>query len=133
LPSRGGLPGGCVAAVCCQVALCLKRLSFGMIRLQFHLGEVFLEPWLAVVEMWGRRSQKEVGSAEDYIVSYKSKWNEWQPTCMLNSSRILLRIVALHIAARDSNGRAISVSSSNVVYFFTGIHRDEQQLISHVW
>jgi len=124
----GGLTGVCVAAVTRQVAPCVKRLSFGSIRLQSHLEEVFREPWLAVVEMWGRWSRKEVGSAEDYIVSYKSKWNEWQPTCTFHSSWILLCI-----AAGDSNGRASSVSWSNVVCLFTRIHRDERQLISHVW
>jgi len=111
LESRGELTGVCVAAVSHWVMHCLKRLSLGSIRLQSHLVEVFLEPWLAVVEWWGRWSRKEVGSPEDYIVSYKSKWNEWQPTCTFNSSWIRLRIAALCIAAGDSNGSAICSKS----------------------
>jgi hypothetical protein len=35
-----------------------------------------------------------VGSAEDYLVSYKSKWNEWHTTCTFNSRRILESIAA---------------------------------------
>jgi len=58
-----------------------------------------------------RMITKEVGSPEDYIVSYKSKWNEWQPTCIFNSSWIRLCIAALRIAARDSNGPPISSKS----------------------
>jgi len=133
LQGRGGLSGVCVDAVSRRVMHCLKRLLFGSIRLQLHLGEVLQEPWLAVVEMWGRWSWNEVGSAEFYIVSYKSKWNEWQPTCTFNSSWMLLHIGQLRIAAADSNGHAISVSRSNVVCLFTGIHPDERQLIYHVW
>jgi len=107
----GELSGVCVAAVSHLVAQCLKCLSFGSIRLQSHLVDVFLEPWPAVVEWWGRWSWKEVGSREDYIVSYKSKWNEWQPTCIFNSSWIQLCEVAPHIAAGDSNGGAICSES----------------------
>ena len=102
-----GQTGVCIAAVSRREAPCWKRLSFGLIRLQSPLVEVFLEPWLAVVETWGRWSRKEVGSAEDYIVSYKSKWNEWQPTSTFNPNWILLCIGALRIAAGDSNVRAI--------------------------
>jgi len=47
-----------------------------------------------------------VGSPEDYIVTYKLKCNEWQPTCTFNSSWILLRI-----AAGDSNGPLICSKS----------------------
>jgi hypothetical protein len=68
---------------------------------------------------WERWSPKVVGSAEDYIVSYKSKWNAGQPTCTFNSSWILFQIGALHIAAGDSNGRKIcskSVQSCLYVY-----------------
>ena len=52
-----------------------------------------------------------MGSPEDYIVSYKSKWNDWQPTCTFNSSWIQLSIAELCIAAGDSNGRAICSKS----------------------
>jgi len=103
-----GLTGVCVAAVSCRVAHCLKRLSFGSIRLQSHQVDVFLEPSRAVAEWWGRWSRKEVGSPEDYIASYKSKWNEWQPSYTFNSSWIRLRIAALRIAAGHSNDHAIS-------------------------
>jgi len=54
------------------------------------------------------------------IVSYKSKWNEWQPTCTFNSSWVLLHIGALRIAAGDSNGCAISVSRSDVFFCLQG-------------
>jgi hypothetical protein len=133
LQHRTRLTGVCVAAVSRCVVHCIKRLSFGSIRLQSHLGEVFLGSWLAGVETWRRWSRKEVGSAEDYIVSYKSKWNEWQPTYMFHSSSILLRIGTLSEATGDSNGRAIFFSQSENVCLFTCIHHDEWQLISHVW
>jgi hypothetical protein len=68
---------------------------------------VFLQLWLADVKRWRSWSWKEVGSPEDYIVRYKSKWNEWQPSCTVNWSWILLRISALRIATGDSNGPAI--------------------------
>ena len=111
LQRRGELTGVCVAAVSQRVAHCLMRLSIGSIRLQLHLVEVFLPPWLSVVEWWGRWSRKEVGCPEQYIVRYKSKWNEWQPTCTFNTSWIQLRIAALRIAAGDSNGPAICSES----------------------
>jgi len=107
LQHRGGLTGVCGAAVSHRVAHWLECLSFSSIRLQSHLVEVFLEPWLDVVERWGRWSPEEVGSPQDYIVSYKSKWNEWQPTCTFNSSWILLGIAALQLAGGDPNGPAI--------------------------
>jgi len=107
----GELTGVYVAAVSHWVAHCSKRLSFCSIRLQSHLVEVFLEPWLAVVEWWGRWSPKEVGSSKDYIVSYKSKWIEWQPTCTFNSSWIRLCIDAQRIAAGDLHSPAIGSKS----------------------
>jgi len=99
--------GICVAGVSHQGAHHFKRLSLCSIRLQSHLVEVFLEPLLAVVEWWGRWLRKEVGSPEDYTVCYKSRWNEWQPTFTFNASWIQLCIVALRIAAGDSNVPAI--------------------------
>jgi len=78
-------------------------------------------------DKWGRWSQKEMGSAEDYLVSYRSKLNEWQPTYTLNSCWIML-----HIAAGDSNGCAISISRFNIVCLFIRIHQDEPQLMSHI-
>jgi len=50
---------------------------------------------------------KKVGSPEEDRVSYKSTWNEWQPTCTFNSSWIRLCIAALCIAAGDSNSPGI--------------------------
>jgi hypothetical protein len=94
---------------------------------------VFLERWLCDGETWGRRSRKEVGTAVEYILSYKSKWNEWQPTCTINWSWILQRIGAWSIAAGDTNGPAFSISWSDDVCLFTGIHRDGRPLISHDW
>jgi len=117
LQHRGELTGVCVAAVSHWVVHCLKCLSFGSIRLQSHLVEVFLEPWLTVVEWWGRWFQKEVATPEDYVVSYKSKWNEWQPTCTINASWIRLRIAASRIAAGDSNGPAICSKSVRCCVF----------------
>jgi hypothetical protein len=96
------LTGACVVTMSHWVANCLKCLSSGLFRLQLHLVEVFLDPWLAVVEWWGRWSQKEVGSPGHYRVSYQSRCNEWQPTWTINSSWIHLRI-----AAGDANGPAI--------------------------
>ena len=121
LQHRGGPTGVCVSAVSYRVAHCSKRLSFGSIRLQSHLVEVFLEPRLAVVEWWGRWSRKEVGSPEDYIVSYKSKCNEWQPTCTFNSSWIRLHIAALRRAAGDSTSPAICSMSVRWCLF---VYRD---------
>jgi len=115
------LTGVCVATDSHRVAHWSKRLLFGSIRLQLHLVEVFLEPWLAVVERWGRLSWKEVESPDDYIVSYKSKWNDWQPTWSINSSWILLRIAALHIAARHYNGPTICSKSVRCCLF---VYRD---------
>jgi len=132
LQSRSGITGVCVTAVFHWVAHCLKRLSFSSIRLQLHQVEVFLEPSLAVVEWWGRLSRKEVGSPEDYIVSYKSKSKEWQPTRTFKSSWIRLCIAAMRIAAADSNSSAIG-SKSVVVCLFAGIYCDERQLISDFW
>jgi len=111
LQRQGGLSGVSVAAVPHRVAHCLKRLSFSSILIQAHLVEVFLEPWLAGVEWWGRCSRNKVGSPEDYIVSQKSKWNEWQPTCTFNSSWIRLHIAALCIAAADTNSPMVCSKS----------------------
>jgi len=58
LQHRGGLTGVSVATFSHQVAHWLMRLSFGSIWIQSQLVEVFLEPWLAVVERWGRWCQK---------------------------------------------------------------------------
>jgi hypothetical protein len=69
----GGLTAFCGAAVSRPVGHCLKCLLFGSIPLLSHLGQVYLEQWLVVVERGGRGSWDEVGSAEHYIVSYKSK------------------------------------------------------------
>jgi len=121
LQCRGGLTGVCIAAESHQVAHWLKHLSLGSIRLQSHMVQVCLGTWLAVVEWWGRWSRKEVGSPEHSIVSYKSKWNEWQPTCTINSSWILLRIGAQRIAAGDSNSHAIC---SKLVRCWLFVHRD---------
>jgi len=111
LQHHGELTAVCVAAVSHWVAHCLKRLSFGLIQLQSHLVEVYLEPWLAVVEWWGWWSRREVGCPEDSIVSYNSKWNGWQPTCTFNSFWIRLCIAALCIVAGDSNSPAICSKS----------------------
>jgi len=121
MPGHGGLTGVCVAAVSLCMAHCLKPLSFGSIQLQPHLVEAFLESWHADVEMWGRWLRKEVGCAQDYIVSYISKWDDWQPTCTFNSSWILLRIGALRITAGDSNGHAICSRSVRCCLF---VYRD---------
>jgi len=50
LQRGGGLTDVCVGAGSRQVADCVKRLLFRVIRLQSHLEEVFREAWLAVVE-----------------------------------------------------------------------------------
>jgi len=117
LQHRGELTAVCIAAVSHRVVNSLKCLSFGSITLQLHLVEVFLEPWLAVVEWWGRWSRKEARSPEDDIVSYKSQWNEWQLTCTFNSSWIRLRISVLRIAAGDSNGPVICSKSVRYCWF----------------
>jgi hypothetical protein len=117
LQCRGGLPGVGVAAVSCRVAHCLIRLSFNLIWLQSHPLELCSEPWHDVVERWGRWLWKEVGSAEDYIVSYKSKWNERLPTFTFNSCGILLGIGALSITEGDSNSRAIYSKSTRYCLF----------------
>ena len=117
LQRRGELTGVCVADMFYRVAHFLKSLLFGSIRLQSHLVEVFLESWLAVVEWWGRWWRKEVGNPEDYLVSYKSNWNEWQPTCTFNSSRIRLHIAALRQAEGDSNGPAMCNQSVGCCLF----------------
>jgi len=88
IAESGELTVVCVATVSHWVGHCLKQLLFGSIRLQSHLVEVYLEPWLDVVEWWGRWLWKEGGSPEEDIVSYKSKWNEWQLTCTFISSWI---------------------------------------------
>jgi len=54
LQRRGGLTGVCVAAVSQLMEHCTKRLSFRSIPIQSHLVQVLVEPWLAVVERWGR-------------------------------------------------------------------------------
>ena len=54
LQCRGGLTGVCAVATSHQVAHLLKRQSSSSIRIQNHLVDVFLQPWLAVVERWGR-------------------------------------------------------------------------------
>ena len=51
LQRHSGQPGVCVAAVSQPRAHSMKRPLFGSIRIQSHWGEVFVEPWLAVVEM----------------------------------------------------------------------------------
>ena len=107
LELRGALTGVCVAAGSHRVAHWLKCLMFSSIRLQSHLFEEFLDPWLVVVEWWGTWSRKEVECPEEYTVSYKLKWNECQPTCTWNSSWIRLRIAALHIAEGDPNSPTI--------------------------
>jgi hypothetical protein len=121
LYSFGGLTCVCITAVSHWVAHWLRRLSFGMIRPQKHLVEVFLEAWLPVVERSGGWSWKEVGSLEDYIVSYKSKCNECQPTGSFNSSQILLGIGVLCTAAGDSNGAAICSKSVCICFY---VYRD---------
>jgi hypothetical protein len=127
LEQCGGLTGVYIAAVSRQVAHSVKSLTLSLIRRTLHIEEVFQEAWLAVVETWGRWSRKDVGSAEDFILCSKYKWNEWEPTCMFNSKWILL-----HIAARDCNDHAISVSRSDVGCLITGIHQHERQRISRV-
>jgi len=47
---RSGLTGVCVAAVSQPGVHWIKSLSFGSIRIQSHWAEVFVEPWVAVVE-----------------------------------------------------------------------------------
>jgi len=89
----------------------LKRLLFGSIGPRLLWVDVFLQPWLDGVEPWGRWPRSEVGSAEDYIVNYKSKWNEWQPTCRFNSSWIRRHIGSLRIVAGDSDSRPICTKS----------------------
>jgi len=117
LQHRGEPTSVCVAAVSPGVAHRWKSLSFGSIPLQSQLVEVFLEPWPAVMEWWGRWSRREVGSPEDYIVSYESKWNKWQPTCTFNSREIQLCIAALQIAAGDSNSPAICSKSVRCCFY----------------
>jgi len=114
---RAELPSVCVAGGSHWVAHWLKRLGFGSILLLSHLVEVYLEPWPAIVECRGRWSWNEVGSPEGYIVSYKSKWNEWQPTCTVNSSLIRRCIAALHITAGDSNSPEICSKSVRYCLF----------------
>jgi hypothetical protein len=50
LPRRSGLTGMCVAAVSRPGAHWMKCPSFGLDRIESHQAEVFVEPWLAVVE-----------------------------------------------------------------------------------
>jgi hypothetical protein len=50
LQHRGGLTDVCVAAVYQPEGHSLKRLSFGLIRIQSLQVEIFVEPQLAVVE-----------------------------------------------------------------------------------
>jgi len=54
IAARGILTGVRVAAVSHRVVLCVKRLSFGLIRIQSRLVRLFLQPWLAVLEWWER-------------------------------------------------------------------------------
>ena len=117
LQRRSGLPAVLVAAVSHPVSEYLKCLTFGSIRLQSYPVEVFQKAWQADVKWWGRWSRKEVGGADDYIVSYKSWWNECQPTCTVNSSWILVLRRALSIAAGDSNSHTIC-SMSVLWYLF---------------
>jgi len=44
-----GLTGVCVATVYQWVVHGMKRLSVSSIRIRLHLGQVFVEPWYAVV------------------------------------------------------------------------------------
>jgi len=64
-------------------------------------------PIISVVKWGERRSWKEVRSSGDYIVSYKSNWNEWQSTRNFNWAWIRLCIAALHIAAGYSSSPTI--------------------------
>ena len=43
---------------------------------------------------WGRSKPKQVGSPEEYIVSFKSKWHAKQPTWLFYTRLLLLRIAA---------------------------------------
>jgi hypothetical protein len=51
LQCRGGLTGIGILAVTIPVAHLMKRPSFGSIRIEFHRAEVFVEPYLAMVEI----------------------------------------------------------------------------------
>jgi hypothetical protein len=50
LQRRGGLTGVCVAAVSQPGEQWMKRPPFSSIRIESHRNEVFVEPWIAVVE-----------------------------------------------------------------------------------
>jgi len=61
----------------------MKRLLIGSNGIHSHLAQVYVEAWLAVVEKVRKMIMKEVGSPEEYIVSFKSKQNEWEYTPQL--------------------------------------------------
>lgn len=113
--------GVCIHSVSCHVVCCLKRLWFGSIWPQWNLVAVFLKPWLHCVERCGRWSRNQLGRAADYMVSYQSKWNEWQWTCTVNSCWILLCIVALLISAEDTNSRTMC---SKLVWYYLFVYSD---------
>jgi hypothetical protein len=50
LQHRCGLPCVCVAAVSQQCAYLMKHPSFSRILIQSHGADVFVEPWIVVVE-----------------------------------------------------------------------------------
>ena len=130
LQRRGGLTGVCVAAVSQPGAHSMKCPWSGSIRIQSPQAEVFVEPWLAVVETvrkvipkngksWGIYGKLQVTmewmTVDLYVLlmiyptadSYRLKWIQTDPQ--------------------------FTVSLSDVVCSFTAIHWRERQLKSHVW
>jgi len=98
--------GGCIRRVLLDWdgSALLLRLSRCRIELSTHHSARFGSAcsWLRCLwshdsllwKRWERWKRKEVGSLEDYIVCFKSKCKEWQPTCTFYSRRILQSIAA---------------------------------------
>ena len=75
LQPRGELPCVCITPVFQPGACLMKRLSFSPIQIQSHRVEVFAEPSPTAVENV-RNMINKAENPEQYIVSYKSEWNE---------------------------------------------------------
>jgi len=73
---RGGSTAICIVTVSPRAAHQMNCLLVGSIRIRSHLAEVFKVLWFAGVAMERNMMTKEMGSPEEYIVSFKSKRNQ---------------------------------------------------------
>ena len=130
LQRHGGLTGVCVTAVSQPRAHSIKRPSLDSLQIHSHCKEVFVEPWLAVVEKVRKmimKSGKSWGIYSKLLVTMERMTVNLQVLLKIYPAAYSCKLQVIPTVLR------FPVSRSRVVCLLPGIHWSERQVISHGW